>query len=50
MAPPDLADRLLARERAAVSEALNLIDDQRPAQRQAASRLQDHALNIQSYM
>lgn len=41
MALPDLADRLLARDRAAVSEALNLIDDQRPAQRQAASQLQD---------
>jgi LAO/AO transport system kinase len=39
MPPLELADRLLARERAAVAEALNLIDDQRPAQRTAAETL-----------
>ena len=41
MQQPELADRLLARERAAVAEALNLIDDQRPAQREAAEELQE---------
>jgi LAO/AO transport system kinase len=41
MASPDLAGRLLARERAAVPEALNLIDDQRPASRDAAFALVD---------
>ena len=39
MPRPELADRLLARERAAVAEALNLIDDQRPARRTAAETL-----------
>jgi hypothetical protein len=33
MPQPELADRLLARDRAAVGEALNLIDDERAAQR-----------------
>ncbi|MEE3330460.1 MAG: methylmalonyl Co-A mutase-associated GTPase MeaB [Myxococcota bacterium] len=33
---PELAKRLLARDRDAVSEALNLIDDRRPAEREAA--------------
>jgi LAO/AO transport system kinase len=37
----DLVERLLAGERAAVSQALNLIDDQRPAQIQAAEQLQE---------
>lgn len=32
----ELAERLLARDRDAVSEALNLVDDRRPAQRDAA--------------
>jgi LAO/AO transport system kinase len=36
---PDLAERLLARDRAAVAEALNCIDDQRPGAR-------DHALQL----
>ena len=35
----ELAERLIARERAAVPEALNLIDDQRPAQRARAHAL-----------
>ena len=39
--PPDLATRLLARDRDAVSEALNLADDRRPAQREQALRLLD---------
>ena len=41
MPQTDLADRLLARDRAAVAEALNLIDDQRPEQREAAEGLQE---------
>ena len=41
MPQTDLADRLLARDRAAVAEALNLIDDQRPEQREAAEDLQE---------
>lgn len=36
---PELAERLLARERAAVSEALNCIDDQRPGARDRAIEL-----------
>ncbi|UCE87952.1 MAG: methylmalonyl Co-A mutase-associated GTPase MeaB [Deltaproteobacteria bacterium] len=39
--PPELARRLLARDRAAVPEALNLVDDARPAQREAALELLD---------
>jgi LAO/AO transport system kinase len=38
---PDLAGRLLARERNAVPEALNLVDDQRPARREETLRLLD---------
>ena len=34
--PLELAKRLLARERSAVSDALNLVDDSREAQRQQA--------------
>ena len=41
MPQPELADRLLARDRAAVGEALNLIDDERAAQREAAEALQE---------
>ena len=41
MPQTDLADRLLARDRAAVPEALNLIDDQRPERRKAAEELQE---------
>lgn len=39
MESADLADRLLARDRSAVAEALNLIEDQRPAARRQASAL-----------
>ena len=39
---PDLAARVLARERNAVSEALNLTDDRRPARRAEATALLDH--------
>jgi len=38
---PELAARLLARERAAVPEALNLVDDARPGSRRAALALLD---------
>jgi LAO/AO transport system kinase len=38
---PDLAGRLLARERKAVPEALNLVDDQRPGRREETLRLLD---------
>jgi LAO/AO transport system kinase len=37
----ELATRLLARERAAVPEALNLVDDRRPERRRCALRLLD---------
>jgi LAO/AO transport system kinase len=40
--PPELAERLLARERSAVSPALNLVDDTRDAQRAQARELLDH--------
>ena len=39
--PPELASRLLARERSAVSPALNLVDDTREAQRAQARELLD---------
>ena len=39
--PPELAARLLARERAAVSQALNLVDDTREEQRAQARELLD---------
>lgn len=39
--PPDLGQRLLAREREAAPEALNLVDDRRPEQRAAALALLD---------
>jgi LAO/AO transport system kinase len=38
---PELAARLLARERGAVAEALNLVDDARPERRRAALALLD---------
>jgi LAO/AO transport system kinase len=38
---PDLAARLLARERGAVPEALNLVDDARPGRREAGLALLD---------
>jgi len=41
MPEPELAGRLLARERSAVSEALNLVDDRRPPQREAALAMLD---------
>ena len=41
MPPDDLVGRLLAGERAAVSDALNLVDDTRPEQRAAARELLD---------
>ncbi|MBW2292534.1 MAG: methylmalonyl Co-A mutase-associated GTPase MeaB [Deltaproteobacteria bacterium] len=37
--PSELARRLASRDRGAVAEALNLIEDERPAQRQAAAAL-----------
>ncbi len=37
--PTDLARRLLARERAAVAEALNLVEDERAKPREAAADL-----------
>lgn len=37
--PSELARRLAARDRAAVAEALNLVEDERPAQRDAAAAL-----------
>ncbi len=39
MTPDELADRLLYRDRTAISEALNLIEDERPAQLAAATAL-----------
>jgi LAO/AO transport system kinase len=39
--PPELLDGLLARDRGAVSQALNLLDDRRPEQRAAARALLD---------
>ncbi len=40
----ELAERLLAHDRAAIAEALNLIDDHRPAQRKAAEALQERLM------
>ncbi len=37
--PTELARRLLSHDRAAVAEALNLVEDERPAQRKAAATL-----------
>ena len=40
--PADLASRLLAGDRSAVPEALNLVDDQRSEERARARELLDH--------